>query len=73
MLHKLPNGEWIRLSDVTAITPHEQLYVHHDRNQVIVLRGSLVTNLPFETFADAQAFADRLADAVNQSLRENMP
>lgn len=67
MLHRLPNGEWIRLADVTAITPHEKVYEDHDRNQVIVSYGAVISQLPFDTFVAAQAYADELAALVNEA------
>lgn len=69
MLHKLPNGVWIRLADVIAITPLDKIY-DYDRLQVIIAHSGTATQVPFETFAAAQAYADELAALVNEARSE---
>lgn len=60
MLHRLPNGHHITLTDVRQITTHDT-----DKPSVSVVIGSSSTQFYFASYAAAQAYADELAVLVN--------
>lgn len=72
MLHRLPNGIYITLADITLLKPYpankaEPAGFSHLQ---IELRSDKAVSLSFATFAEAVAFADTLAPLVNAARAE---
>jgi hypothetical protein len=64
VLHKLKNGDWIRLSNVTGIMacPESKLV----RPYVVIDAAGASHIVNFETHAEAAAYRDELAGLVNE-------
>ena len=69
-LYKLPNGQRMFLSDIRMVRPREALVTEYTilGNAVEIQYGqadSHCMGLPFDSYAEAQAYADELAGLVN--------
>lgn len=75
-LHRLPNGAWINLTAVTGILPYESRPSYPlDRPPQVEILHQVNTILSFDTYANAQAYADELGALVNAALKgaEKLP
>lgn len=64
-LHRLPNGEWVDLLDVSMISPAAAREVYPDR--VVVVAKTAHFTFKFASFSDASSYADQLAAFVNEA------
>ena len=71
VLYRLPDSTWIKLTDVTSIRTYPVGHFYSGTTKplsppsVYVDRGANSIVLEFETYTDAQNYADELAAAVN--------
>ena len=72
-LYRLPNGDWIELLRVFAISPREQ-----DKGypilgpRVDILTSGCQLTVRFDTFEAARAWADEFAELVNKARTANV-
>ena len=64
-LHRLPNGAWIRLADVTHVIPRAADTIRSVGPRLTIIAGATHIELPFDSFDAACEYADTLAGLAN--------
>lgn len=64
-LHRLPNGEWIDLLDISMISPAAAREFYPD--VVIIVTKTARFTFSFASFSDASGYSDQLAALVNEA------